>query len=672
MMDLLAKYQEINKNLVLEKVKQTLNGDKKEKINKIEDTLNKFEVENNGTLKNYYIYKLRHTKKDYHYWLLMLHFYRWIDLNFEAEVIKLFHDNKEQLKLLARDIKFSVDLFFKGEEALKIKQMLEQDMEFKTSFNEPDHYDTIISIKKDILKKLLINNESGLDLSNYIDIIYPEADFSRILLKKEMKDKIYCFIKEYNGLKKMIDSGQFKKEIRGIVPVILFRGFPGTGKTLTAHAMANELGLPLVKIKNIERHFHDELNFKEVIESLNNKKCVILLDDFDLILKRNTVEADELFEGFEISQNMILLTSNEMNLENEYLPLLRRITYKFTFKIPGRKFRKLLWEFHIPEGYKFEDDINLEELSTFFILTGGNIKNIMLNYVMLHRKDTVIEKKKLVQLIKEEIEKNDYCINYHINIKTGYDIDPSKIHIKNINKFNKLISKTDKLVRIKQERVLIGIYSEYNLSEFSRILSYYLKQPVIAEMAYNIEKRPFKRYDDREEMKDYLYELLENSEHFFLFGFSSVFKDCLDDIYLVKAMLALKVDRLVEDKVFFYFNSYKLFEKAKKIFDYTFEFKRQNIIKNTAKEIDACFFDKIKFKNGFDIYQFILNNFSKDNYIFVPVFRDQLLAHYVMNDESPLSEMDIKRIYKNIMPRKNLSLLFGKNTGVGDKIRIEC
>lgn len=659
MNDLLAGYQEMNKRLVMEKIKQTLNGKKVERMVKIENELKNFENVHKEKLKDFYIYKLRHNEKDYHYWIIMLYFFRQVDFSFELEILKLLQNNQDKLRLLGYDLKYSADLFFTGKKALKVKQLLENDWKFKTAFNSVEDYHHIISMKKDIMKKILMNSESSMDISSYLYFIFPKADFSRIVLKKDMKEKIHSIIKRSRKFGNMADSIRFRKEVRGTAPVILFRGFPGTGKTLTALAVAKEMNLPIVRFKNIGHYCNVEGTFKDLVESLNKKRCVILLDDFDMILRHEHVPGAQLFEGFEISRNLILLTSNQMDLENEYLPLLRRITYKFTFRIPDKELRKKLWQFHLPEGYRFGDDVDIAVLSCFYILTGGNIKNIIMNYILLYNKNKIIYHKKLLSLINDEINKNDYSVNYHIRIENGCGIDPGQIQIKNINKLVKFISVSDRLVKLKKNRIYIGIYSEYTHMEFCRILSFYLKIPVIAELPIDLRSPRFKKFEAREEMKDFLYELLDPDDHFSLFLFPDFLKDNLDDEGYVISMLDVKVNKLAKDKAFFYFNSQDLFNKAKGLFDYTFAFQTRTRSMDKAGAWEIQGLDKIKFEEGFDILGFIKNNFSVENEKYMAGFQNHLLAYYVMKNETPLSEHDVLDVYKNIIPKKPLPLLFG-------------
>ena len=73
--------------------------------------------------------------------------------------------------------------------------------------------------------------------------------------------------------------------------IISINGTTGSGKTILAKAIANELCLPIFVVR-YERLIRDSLqetikNVEDLFDSLSHKQCVLFFDDFDMCLDRN-------------------------------------------------------------------------------------------------------------------------------------------------------------------------------------------------------------------------------------------------------------------------------------------------------------------------------------------------------------------------------------------------
>ena len=134
------------------------------------------------------------------------------------------------------------------------------------------------------------DKDSALSL---VDIITPEEKLSEVLLPSEISENIYQIIHE----QKRVDE----LSALGMAPThkLLFFGPPGCGKTLTAHAIAHELGLPLVEVKldGLVSSFLGQTgaNIRKVFDFVKNQKVVLFLDEFDAIAKKRD-DAQELGE----------------------------------------------------------------------------------------------------------------------------------------------------------------------------------------------------------------------------------------------------------------------------------------------------------------------------------------------------------------------------------------
>lgn len=226
------------------------------------------------------------------------------------------------------------------------------------------------------------------------------------------------------------------KEVDGIAKTIInFHGKPGTGKTMSAHIIADALD------KKIINSNYADIESKYVGDAPKN-----LVAAFDLAQKHDAVlffdEADS-FLGKRIS-NVTQGSEQAMNaLRSELLKLLEerpvivifatnlldnydkafhsRILQSVEFKLPNKKQRIAIIKKHIPaklyeKGAKELDEDELERLSEIADgFSGREIKNSVLNGLIKAAKDNELPSflhfKKAFKKYKEEFDKSHEAEN---------------------------------------------------------------------------------------------------------------------------------------------------------------------------------------------------------------------------------------------------------------------
>jgi len=219
----------------------------------------------------------------------------------------------------------------------------------------------------------------------------PEVNlWDQVVLAKEMMDAIKEAIgQENNDIKTKIFKtwglGSVIEKGKGIT--MLFYGFPGTGKTMTAQAVAQHLKKKLMVVGSAEIQSSEpggaERTIKEFFKKAKTDKSVLLFDECDsLIYNRAQVgmilaaEINCLLGEIERFDGVCILTTNNTPVLDPALE--RRLALKLEFPKPSKEIRFKIWEKMFPKKEALHTDVCLNTLSRYRI-TGGQIKNIVLN-----------------------------------------------------------------------------------------------------------------------------------------------------------------------------------------------------------------------------------------------------------------------------------------------------
>ena len=209
-----------------------------------------------------------------------------------------------------------------------------------------------------------------------------------LILPDETMKEIDALLSACRNRLRLLDEWGFGQRLatgRGLVA--LFSGEAGTGKTLTAEIIANELGcnLQIVSIPDIVSKWIGETsqNIRDVFKQARAQNAMLLFDEADALFgKRVKVERSQdhhlntdvnnLLQEIERFDGVVIMTTNlEKNLDPAFA---RRILYKTVFPEPASEQREALWRSLVPSQTP-TDAIDFKLLAEGFELTGGRIKN---------------------------------------------------------------------------------------------------------------------------------------------------------------------------------------------------------------------------------------------------------------------------------------------------------
>ena len=117
-----------------------------------------------------------------------------------------------------------------------------------------------------------------------------DAAMSDLILSENLEDRIKRIVTEYRK-KELLRKNGLKNRSK-----IMLTGEPGTGKTMTASVLANELGLPLnvIQIEKLVTKYMGETSVKlrQVFDCIEEIQGVYLFDEFDAIGSDRSLDND--------------------------------------------------------------------------------------------------------------------------------------------------------------------------------------------------------------------------------------------------------------------------------------------------------------------------------------------------------------------------------------------
>ena len=209
------------------------------------------------------------------------------------------------------------------------------------------------------------------------DVILPAAtgeSLQEVLLHTRHRDHV------------MEDWGFAAKTHEGRNLCVLFHGSSGTGKTMAASALANELGLGLYKIdlaSVLSKYIGEtEQRLAQLFDQAEAMNIVLFFDEAESLFSRRTEAHDAndrhanlqtgyLLQRIETYPGIVILSTNLLkNLDPAFT---RRFQFIIEYPFPGPAERLLLWRNAFPAETPRAGDLDFPLLADKAVLTGGHI-----------------------------------------------------------------------------------------------------------------------------------------------------------------------------------------------------------------------------------------------------------------------------------------------------------
>lgn len=257
-------------------------------------------------------------------------------------------------------------------------------------------------------------------LSDKAILIRPAYRWDDLILAESEKEMILSACDQIKYRHIVYDEwGMDSRIVYGKGLSMLFAGPPGTGKTMAAQVVANELGLELYKAdlsQVVSKYIGEtEKNLSDLFSEAKKSNVILFFDETDAILGKRTevkdshdknanIETSYLLQQMEEYDGITIMTTNY--LENIDQAFFRRISYVVHFAFPNAAARERIWRNIFPKKMPVNPDIDFKYLSENFEISGGSIKNIAINAAfMAARNSDNIKMEYVLKSITYELKK---------------------------------------------------------------------------------------------------------------------------------------------------------------------------------------------------------------------------------------------------------------------------
>lgn len=213
------------------------------------------------------------------------------------------------------------------------------------------------------------------------DLVLPADEAQQL---REIADQIQHRGRVYD------DWGFRTKHNRGLGVSVLFAGESGTGKTMAAEVVANDLQLDLYRIDLsavVNKYIGEtEKNLRKLFDAADDSGAILFFDEADSLFGKRTevkdshdryanLEVNYLLQRMEAYRGLAILATNLRSaLDNAFL---RRLRFIVNFPVPDVTQRREMWRKAFPSATPVAP-LDLDRLARLNV-TGGNIHTIALN-----------------------------------------------------------------------------------------------------------------------------------------------------------------------------------------------------------------------------------------------------------------------------------------------------
>ena len=228
--------------------------------------------------------------------------------------------------------------------------------------------------------QLLLGEQGLLDVSmaGVAEFIRPQVQLEQVILPPGEIDPMLTLLGAWakRALRPKEPTSPFSMAPGLVVEI---SGPPGTGKSMLVHALARHLDMPILQVDATRLQELADVDVQRALQSALDQArligAVLVLDGVDGLLAKGSSKVDVVQETLHNFPGLVVLTSRitgelDMNLD-------RFVVQRLVLDTPGAVERRRIFELHLPEGVRFEDDAAVTALAGQFTFPGALIRNAM-------------------------------------------------------------------------------------------------------------------------------------------------------------------------------------------------------------------------------------------------------------------------------------------------------
>lgn len=233
--------------------------------------------------------------------------------------------------------------------------------------------------------------QASVEMGNLAQLVQPRFRVSELILPPNQSQQIADILHAMGALTTVHYHWGTAKVWNESGLSVLFCGTPGTGKTMAAEAISNELKLPMYRIdlsQVVNKYIGEtEKNLKRIFDAAELSDCILFFDEADALFGKRTdvKDAHDRFANIEISYLLermerfkglaVLATNRRKDLDEAFM---RRLRYVIEFPVPGFEERFRIWQQVFPEKLD-TSELDFRYLAKQFQLCGGHIRSAVFN-----------------------------------------------------------------------------------------------------------------------------------------------------------------------------------------------------------------------------------------------------------------------------------------------------
>lgn len=245
----------------------------------------------------------------------------------------------------------------------------------------------------------LISFLTGLSGRRAVETVAPTRTLAEVVLPPQTRrtvEQALAQVRNHNLIFNRWGLGERHTSGRGLA--FNFAGLPGTGKTLCAEAVAQELGMKLLVVNYAEAESmwvgETPKNIVATFRAAAEQNAVLFFDEADAIAMRRSAGTGSPYERESNLTVNVLLRELECfngivifatNLAANFDPAFeRRIRAHVLFEMPGVAERTHIWRLQLhPRKTPLAADVNFQDLAERYAVSGGDIKNAVIKAAAL-------------------------------------------------------------------------------------------------------------------------------------------------------------------------------------------------------------------------------------------------------------------------------------------------